>query len=82
MFNEEGLLKYVLTACQDQEGGLKDKPGKYVESSSKENQYKLFTLHMLTISTGEGTTTTLAMRSVDFQLVNMPNHQKLIHSCW
>lgn len=30
LFDQQALQKYVLLACQDFEGGLKDKPGKYV----------------------------------------------------
>lgn len=30
-FDEFGLQRYILHACQDSEGGLKDKPGKYVQ---------------------------------------------------
>lgn len=31
LFDQEGLQKYVLWACQDKSGGLMDKPGKHVD---------------------------------------------------
>lgn len=35
MFDQKALQKYVLVCTQDKHGGLKDKPGKYVHSPTR-----------------------------------------------
>lgn len=30
LWSREGLSRYILACCQDEYGGLRDKPGKYV----------------------------------------------------
>jgi len=32
LYSREGLTRYILTCCQDSQGGLRDKPGKYPDS--------------------------------------------------
>lgn len=32
LFSREGLTRYILGCCQGSDGGLRDKPGKYVHS--------------------------------------------------
>jgi protein farnesyltransferase subunit beta len=34
LFSREGLTRYILACCQGNEGGLRDKPGKYVFPSN------------------------------------------------
>lgn len=34
LWDREALIRYIMTCCQDQDGGLKDKPGMYVKKTS------------------------------------------------
>ena len=34
LYSRHGLIRYILCCCQDQRGGLRDKPGKFVMSRS------------------------------------------------
>ena len=35
LYSHEGLIRYILSCCQSESGGLRDKPGKYVAFSFK-----------------------------------------------
>lgn len=38
LYHREGLTRYIMSCCQSKDGGLRDKPGKYVVSISRLHQ--------------------------------------------
>lgn len=38
VFDQQALQQYILIACQEFDGGIKDKPGKYVAAHTRTNK--------------------------------------------